>query len=488
MSSLQKTIKRFVKRLQVHHYIVAAIVLGIGIFNAVTALSPVISQKELESNIEKSFEKWWAEEGAAQFRTVGLTDDDKTKLQEFVQYRDRILSAGKTFDIEERAKAMRQEFREWWEIGGGKEQFTKERGFYPKEINFEQECHKYIKNFTDKFVRYRFAFVPRDGEYDRLFTSALLSPSAWSFLIFAFFFLFAYIKLTDRWGVPITLGTVLAFIALGAFLADLLTSTSFFKQFATERYMGASVALAFMLGAAAFDYRKESISSSVRALAVAGFLLDAVVNVLVNGGIFAAVAAASAPAFGLGALAGFKIPRRRRSEAEKKADALEERLHRTANRNIAAERKQKVRNQMDEGFQEAKKGHYDSARQLLCQAMTAVLQEQPADREFVTKFAERLTNPNLFIDVTSTQWLEWGDTAKSRGLTEAALSLLEKGLKSEKNATLARRAIYNIGEIRVNFGIEPEEGIKRLEKVIELNDSDLIAKQAKRLLEKATSR
>ena len=108
MSSLQKNLKRFVKRLQVHHYIVAAIVLGIGIFNAVTALSPVISQKELESNIEKSFEKWWAEEGAAQFRTVGLTDDDKTKLQEFVQYRDRILSAGKTFDIDERKAAMRK--------------------------------------------------------------------------------------------------------------------------------------------------------------------------------------------------------------------------------------------------------------------------------------------------------------------------------------------------------------------------------------------
>ena len=116
--------------------------------------------------------------------------------------------------------------------------------------------------------------------------------------------------------------------------------------------------------------------------------------------------------------------------------------------------------------------------------MTAVLQEQPADREFTAKFAERLTNPNLFIDVASTQWLEWGDTAKARGLTETALLLLEKGLKSEKNETLARRALFNIGELRVNFGIEPEEGIKRLQKVIELNDSDLIAKQAKRLLEK----
>ena len=453
MSSLQDTIKGITKRLRVHHYIVIAIVLGIGIFNAATALSPVISQKELESNIEKSFEKWWAEEGAAQFRTVGLTDDEKTKLQEFVQYRDRILSAGKTFDIEDRKAAMRKEFREWWEIGGGKEKFADEHGFYPKEAHFEIECHKFIKNYTDKFVRYSLAYVPKDGEYERLFTSWLLFPSAWNYIIFAVFFLFAYFLLAERWGAAITLGFFFAFIFAGGFVTDILTSTSFFDHYTMDRYMGA--------------------------------LLDAAVNALVNGGIYAAVATASIPAFGLGALAGFKIPRRRKSEAEKKADALEERFRRTANRNLAAERRQKTRNQMDEGFQEAKKGHYDAARQLLCQAMTAILQEQPADKETVTKFAERMTNPNLFIDVTSTQWLEWGDTAKAKGLTETALLLLEKGLKSEKNATLARRALFNIGELRVNFGIEPEEGVKRLQKVIELNDADLIAKQAKRLLEKA---
>lgn len=485
MSSLQDTIKGITKRLRVHHYIVIAIVLGIGIFNAATALSPVISQKELESNIEKSFEKWWAEEGAAQFRTVGLTDDEKTKLQEFVQYRDRILSAGKTFDIEDRKAAMRKEFREWWEIGGGKEKFADEHGFYPKEAHFEIECHKFIKNYTDKFVRYSLAYVPKDGEYERLFTSWLLFPSVWNYIIFAVFFLFAYFLLAERWGAAITLGFFFAFIFAGGFVTDILTSTSFFDHYTMDRYMGASIALAFMLGASAFDERKDAIPGWVLGTAIMGALLDAAVNALVNGGIFAAVVTASIPAFGLGALAGFKIPRRRKSEAEKKADALEERFRRTANRNLAAERRQKTRNQMDEGFQEAKKGHYDAARQLLCQAMTAILQEQPADKETVTKFAERMTNPNLFIDVASTQWLEWGDTAKAKGLTETALLLLEKGLKSEKNATLARRALFNIGELRVNFGIEPEEGVKRLQKVIELNDSDLIAKQAKRLLEKA---
>ena len=82
MDKFVRDCKKFFTRLRVHHYIAFAVVFGIGIFNAVTALSPMMSQKELESNIEKSFEKWWAEEGAAQFRTVGLTDDEKTWLDD----------------------------------------------------------------------------------------------------------------------------------------------------------------------------------------------------------------------------------------------------------------------------------------------------------------------------------------------------------------------------------------------------------------------
>ena len=485
MNSILKIGKNFLNSLRVHHYIVFALVLGVGIFNAVTALSSVISQKELESNIEKSFEKWWAEEGAAQFRTVGLTDDEKTKMQEFVQYRDRVLSAGKTFDIEERTKAMRKEFREWWEIGGGKEQFTQEHKRYPKEADFERECRKYIKNYTDKFVRYNFAYVPKDEEYGRLCTSWLLFPSAWSYIIFAIFFIFAYTLLSDRWGAIITIAFFLALAMTGGFVVDILTATSFFKHFSLERYMGASIALAFLLGAASFDSNKDAVPAGIRGAAVAGFLLDVIVNIFANGGIYAAVATASIPAFGLGALAGFKMPRRRKSAYERKAEALRERMRRAEERNHATERKQKVRSQIDEGFQAAKRGHYDSARQLLTLSMTAVLQEHPADVELITKFSERMTNPNLFIDVSSTQWLEWGDTAKSRGCAEAALMLLEKGLKSERNETLARRALLSIGELRLTHHIEEDEGIKRLQKVIEMNGTDLLANRAKKLLEKA---
>ena len=78
-------LKSFLKDLKVHHYIVIAIAVGIGIFNAVTALSPAIKQHNREANIVKTFEKWWEEEGAAQFIAVGLKADENTKAEEFEQ-------------------------------------------------------------------------------------------------------------------------------------------------------------------------------------------------------------------------------------------------------------------------------------------------------------------------------------------------------------------------------------------------------------------
>lgn len=476
-------ISHFFKRLKIHHYVAIACVLAIGIFNAVTALSPIISQKELESNIEKSFEKWWAEEGAAQFRTVGLSDDEKTKMQEFVQYRERILSTGKSFDIEEQAKEMRKDFREWWEIGGGKEKYTQEHGKYPSEKEFERECYNYIKNFKDRFVRYSMAYVPKDGDPSRLSTCWILFPSWASFLIFALFFIFAYIVMTERWGFLITVASFFLLALSGGLAAGIFTDTSFFSPYQAERYMGASIALAFLLGACAFDHEKRPVPPFVRGAAIIGFLLDAIVNVLVNSGIFTAVAIASVPIFALGALAGIKLPHRRRSIQELRNIALEHRMQESAQRNITEERRKKTREKMDEGFGEAQKGHYDAARLCLCQAMTSFLQEQPLDEEVLKKFSERMVSPNLFIDVPSTQWLEWGEAARARKSYETALLLLEKGLTLEKDPKIARRALFTVGDLRIRSGILPEEGVKRLQKVIEMNGDDLLAKLAKKQLE-----
>lgn len=477
-------LKRNLRSLKVHHYVVFAAVLGVGVFNAVTALSPTIQQNKLEKSIAADFDSWWRTEGIEKFKSVGLPADENTRAQEFEQYRERILNAGKTFLVEERIVAMRKEFREWWEIGGGKEEYIQEHGNYPKEAEFKEELRKYIKNFTNKFPRYNMAFVPSEGEYDKLLTCWLLSPGVFSFLVFALLFGFAYVLLCKRWGAPIALGTFLAIAVCGGIIVNAFTLTSFFDQYAAERYMGASLALAFLLGAAAFSYDKDAVPPAVRGIAVGGVLAEVIVNWFANGGIFGAVAFACLPCFGLGVLAGFKIPHRKKTEEEKKAEALAERMRLNAQRNPVAERRERTRKNAAEGFNEAKQARFDMARQLLRQSMLEFLQEQPFDQETFDKFVEKLTSPNLFIDIPSIQWLEWGDAAKAKNSPQAALLLLEKGLLQEKNANIARRALYNIGEIRLTCNLEPDDGVARLKKVIDLNGADLLAVQARKLLDK----
>ena len=54
--------------------------------------------------------------------------------------------------------------------------------------------------------------------------------------------------------------------------------------------------------------------------------------------------------------------------------------------------------------------------------------------------------------------------------------------------TLARRALYSIGEIRITNKLYPEEGIVRLKKVIELEGGDVLANQARKLIEQASAK
>ena len=487
MKDLLENIKAFLKGLKPHHYIVFAIVIAIGIFNAITALSPQIRQHQRESNIEKLFDQWWESEGAAQIESVGLKADDKIRAEKLDEFRNRYMQENGTFVVEDRIEEMKKEFREWWEIKGGKEDFSKEHGYYPKEQDFVREQNKWIKNFTDKNTRYRLAFVPEEAEYDRLLTSWILFPGILSFLIFAGFFPFAYYRLSDRWGVLPAVGISLGLVLFGGIIVSVITSTSFFDHYAVERYMGCSIVLCFMLGAVAFPPSNDKVSALTKAVAIAGIALDVLVNWILNGGIFGAVGLASLMTFGLGALAGAKIPRRRITLKEHQAGVLAERLKKNSAANQQSSRKARNRELISQGLEEAKKAEYEAAQRTLNQAFTALLQEQPIDKPTIKKLTDQMTSPKLYIEVPSAQWLEWGEAAKSKNCLDSALALLEKGLSHEKNVSFARRALYNIGEIRVTQNWELEQGIARLNKVLELGDGDILAVQARKMLAKAES-
>ena len=486
-ATLKKLFLGGIRQLRPVHYLALALILGLGIFNAVTGAMPYINQHRYERGIEKAFNKWWENEGAEQFKAVGLEPTDKIRNEEFEQFRTRALAQKPSYIVEDRIETMKKDFREWWEIKGGKEAFAEEHKRYPNESDFRREQTKWINNYTDKFTRYNMAFVPKREQYGNLLTSWMLFPSVWSYLVFAVFFIFATVQLEKRWQWYILWGIVVGLALCGGIFVSILTGTSFFDHYDGERYMGMSLALVFLLGATAFAPRKNMVSTITSAVCFTGLILDMAINWFVNPGIFGAVTILSPVLFGAGAFAGTKIETRRKSKRELKQDVLNERARRVASRNPMAEMKAKTRSMIEAGFASAKLGQFDQAQRQLTQAMTQLLQEHPVDGALVKSLAERMTSPTLYIELMSNQWLEWGEIAKAKNSPEAAILLLKKGLSREKDKNFARRALYVLGETCITNKIEIEDGVKRLQKVIEMNGNDMIAKQAQRILDSIKS-
>lgn len=478
--------KKKLKKLKVRHIVLLVLLVSLGVFNAVTALSPQIKQAKREKNIERVFNNWWEEERKNQFILVGLTPNDKIKQEEFEQYRERYLSQNTSYIVEDQLVRARPEFREWWENNGGKQEFERNNGRYPNEKDFENEFRKWSYNISDKDLRYKLSFVPVRGNYAYILTSWLLCPGVISFLLFLAYFFFAYHQLHRRFGTLVTLAFFLGAAFVGGFMVTGLTTTSFFYHYTGSRYMGQSIPLAFLLGCTAFSNR-NNITSKIRQIGISGLLLNGLADAFIYQGIFLTTAIAAPVFYGLGCVTGLKMPTRKLTQQEKFDDSLEERIERNTSRNLMAELKENTRKLFDEACEKGKKGFYEAGQQMLCQSMASLLQERPFDMTMLKTILEKMDDPAMFVDIQSIQWFEWGAAAKRNGIPEAAIILMERGLPREKNETTARRALYNIGEMRLANKIDCDKGVEQLNKVIKIRNDDILASQAQRLLDKAAS-
>ena len=457
-----------------HHYVTLLAFVVLGIFNVQTSLDPSIQQKRQEKDIQQSFDKWWNEERAQEFKNVGLTPDEKIKTQEFELYRERYQVENPTPIVEDRIEQMKVEFREWWENQGGKEQYAAEHGSFPTDKQYEVELKKWINNYTDKFIRYRWAYTPSRGNSESWLTCSLLFPSAWSFIFFVIFFMFALMQLEKRWHAFFVYVYAVIIAIISGFFVDLLVDTSFFGQFATQRYMGASLMLCFLLGANAFDKEKDVIPSYVSKIAQLALVGSMAIDWFLNPGIFNAVAVESPFFFALGGLAGYLMPHRA-NESSKQATA-------DVQKNEDAETPgERTRKMINKGLEAANNGENENAARLLQYGLTALLQEEPVKFMDVKDAVNRIVG--CYAEIPSMQWIEWGATAKQKNIPEAAIALLEKGIAKETDARLLRRAHFDIGELRIQTKSDVNAAMEHLTKVIKENDSDTLAEQAKKLME-----
>ena len=457
-----------------HHYLTLLAIIAIGVFNFHTTLNPTIQKIRQEKDIHQSFDKWWNEERSQEFKNVGLTPDEKIKAQEFELYRERYQVENPTPIIEERIEEMKGEFLEWWENQGGKEQYAAEHGSYPNDKQYEAELKKWINNYTDKFIRYRWAYTPSRGNTESLLTCSLLFPSAWSFIFFVVFFMFAIMQLEKRWNALYVYAYAIVIAIISGFFVDLLVDTSFFGQFASQRYMGVSLMLCFLFGANAFDKEKDSIPSYVSKIAQVALVASMAIDWFLNPGIFNAVAVESPFFFALGGLAGYYMPHR--------ADESSKRMAYSAQKTEETETPgERTRKTISKGIEAANNGESENAARLLQYGLTALLQEEPVKfmdvKDAVIKIAA------CFVDIPSTQWIEWGAIAKQKNIQDAAIILLEKGIAKEKDANVLRRAHFDIGELRIQTKSDVNSAMEHLSKVIKENDSDTLAEQAKKLME-----
>ncbi|MDY6331794.1 MAG: hypothetical protein SPL52_09845 [Fibrobacter sp.] len=457
-----------------HHYVTLLAIAVLGVFNFQTTLNPTIQQIRQEKDIHESFDKWWEEERAQEFKNVGLTPNDTIKMQEFELYKERYQVEHPTPIIEERIEQIKVEFLEWWENQGGKEQYAAEHGSYPTDKQYEAELKKRIYNYTDKFIRYRWAYQPSRGNTESFLTCSLLVPSIWSYIFFAVFFMFALMQLEKRWHAFFVYVYAVVIAIISGFFVDLLVDTSFFGQFATQRYMGVSLMICFLLGANVFDKEKDAIPSYVSKISQFALAGSMAIDWFLNPGIFNAVAVESPIFFALGGLAGYCMPHRADGSTKQKV-VVEQRFEETV---TPGERTRKM---IENGLQAASNGETENAARLLQYGLTALLQEEPVKFMEVKDAVNKIAMS--YAEIPSTQWIEWGAIAKQKKIPEAAITLLEKGLAKETDATIIRRAHFDIGELRIQTKSDVNAAMEHLSKVIKENDSDTLAEQAKKLME-----
>jgi len=454
-----------------HHYLTLIALVAIGVFNFNTTLNPTIQQLRQEKDIHQSFDKWWNEERAEEFKRVGLTPDKNTKKQEFELYKERYRVENPTPIIEDRIEEMKGEFLDWWENQGGKEQYAAEHKSYPTDKQFEEERNKWINNYTDKFIRYRWAYIPSRGNTESWLTCSLLLPSAWSYIFFVIFFMFALMQLEKRWNTLYVYAYAIVVAIISGFFVDLLIDTSFFNQFASGRYMGVSLMLCFLFGANTFDREKDAIPSYVCKISEFALVISMAIDWFLNPGIFNAVAAESPIFFALGGVAGYYMPHR-------KVSASTATRHENAETTTPGERTRKM---IAKGLEAANNGETENAARLLQYGLTSLLQEEPIKAQDVRDSVNRIVG--CYIEVPSTQWIEWGTIAKQKGVPEAAIVLLEKGIAKETDAGILRRARFDIGELRIQSKLDVNVAMEYLSKVLEDNAEDKLAEDAKKLME-----
>ena len=389
-----------------------------------------------------------------------------------------------------RVQGMKEEFRQWWEYGG-KTMLTIQ-GIDPEDAReYQTRLDDWIEGYTSQTFRYKLQLVPATAEVHQFFSAWLLQPGFASLLLFLWFYSYAGLWLEERWGRWKNLGIFVLSCAMGNALVYVIAGVLYHKYLDLP-FTGASSGLAVAMGALLATHSKESIEMRMPgkaslsfhmpawALVAAWFMADALVNWFVNPGLYKAVVPVNLLLLPFGVFLGLRMPLRRKSERELKREQLE--LSLTQNYDLAQDERSVHRTCLADGFAAAHRREYQGAQELLVRGLNGLLRESPVDEAVIAHAVERLSHPDLLLDIGANQWLEWGNQLSRLHMPQSSILCLERNLAQEKDERFARMAMLLNGAQRIKFHIDAQKGRQLLEKVISLKSDDLHAKRAADML------
>jgi hypothetical protein len=249
------------------------------------------------------------------------------------------------------------------------------------ETLYNQELHKWIRGYTNTLISYNLFFIPNESGLHTLLTYWLIFPGMLSLLIFVGGFLFALYFLEKRWGYLRALEIFLASVVVSGFIFICALPFTYFDRYGDTPFMGASLSLALLLGAACMERKNFSVPKPIIIVCGIFLFLDMLVNWTMNPDLFGLVTFLSPVFFGGGALIGRKMPPPKKTAKELAREKLNSILQKKGGDPIA-ERKARARADLDEGFGAANRAEYGAASKSLTLGFSALLQEYPLDVEF----------------------------------------------------------------------------------------------------------
>lgn len=446
-------------------------VLVLGALNLWIQCGPGIRENSREREAVKTFDKFWESEGAQRFRDVGVEPTEKIRQEELESYLKKFHEAHPTLIPEKRILQMKESFQTWWETTGKKSYAASE--IAPDEKLYKSELNRYVRAYTETLPEYRIFYIPEESGFWHLFTCWILFPGTPSFLIFAAGFLLAMKVLDCRRGLLQPTILFAASLPISGILFALSLSLTYFARESGTPYTGTSLALALLLGFAAFDKKSFPVPTAISCSATALLLADALVNWFVCPNLYGWVAILEVPLFGVGALLGVKMPHHSPKRA-RKAD------NETVMR---ADPGKKLRESLKDAIELANKAEYDHASEILSQDFGRLLSERPLDRECIEKTLESMLYPRFFFTIPSILWSSWAAEADKKGLPEVAVKLYEKSLSLETDEKARRRNLFYAGDLRLRHHIDREKGEEELKAVIDSGSpDDILTNEARKWL------